>query len=119
MSRQQEERHQLLVPRQDYNHWSTTSGKYGKERMPALVTGREASRWETDVEKMKCHIEHSSLSKAMYPRDVQDGQHFKPLEVPILDILAMEANQKFGWQFRITGNTGTVPGLPGTLQPDG
>ena len=42
LSRRMEDHHRLLVPSQDDNHWSTSSGKYGKDRMPALVTGREA-----------------------------------------------------------------------------
>ena len=60
-SRRMEDHHRLLVPSQDKNHWSTSTGKYGKDWMPALMTGREASRWDTDTYRMRKHIDHSSL----------------------------------------------------------
>ena len=65
--------------------------------MLTLVTGREASRRETDARRMERHIEYSSMAKAMYPKDKRDAQHFNPLEVPIFDTLAMEADQEYGW----------------------
>ena len=67
--------------------------------MSTLVTRRETSRRETDVRRMERHIEYLSMARAMYPKDKRDAQHFKPLEVPILDTLAMEADQEYGWQF--------------------
>ena len=67
--------------------------------MPALVTGREASRRDTDAVRMRNHICNSSLEKAMYPVDKRDGSHFNPVDVPILDILAMEADQEYGWKY--------------------
>ena len=45
------------------------------------------------------HIDHSSLHKAMYPKDERDAGHFNPLEVPILDILALYAEKEYGWQY--------------------
>ena len=48
---------------------------------------------------MERHIEYSSMGKAMYPKDKPDAQHFNPLEVPILDMLTMETDQEYGWQF--------------------
>ena len=35
----------------------------------------------------------------MYPIDKQDGHHLNPVDVPLLDILAMEANQEYGWKY--------------------
>ena len=35
----------------------------------------------------------------MYQQNKKDGIHFNPLEVPILDILSMETDQKFGWKY--------------------
>ena len=72
-SKRPEEHHRLLVPRQDDNHWSTSSGKYGKDRMSTLVTRRETSRRETDVRRMERHIEYSSMARAMYPKDKRDA----------------------------------------------
>ena len=103
MSRQFQGHHRFLVPGQDHNHWSMSSGKYGKDRIPALVTGKEAPRSKTDSEKMEMHLEYLSLSMAIYPWNEKDGIHFNPLEVPILDILAMEADQKFGWKYPSQG----------------
>ena len=80
LSRRMDDHHRLLVPSQDDNHWSTSSCKYGKDRMAALVTRREASRRDTDAYRMRKHI---SLEKAMYPVDKQDGCHFNPIDVPL------------------------------------
>ena len=81
LSRRMEEHHRLLVPSQEENHWSTSSGKYGKDRMPTLVTGKAASKHDTNTYRMKKHIEHSLLEKAMYPHDKRDGRHFNPIDV--------------------------------------
>ena len=54
---------------------------------------------KTDSEKMEMHLEYSSLSMAMYSRNEKDGIHFNLLEVPILNILARETEQKFGWKY--------------------
>ena len=35
----------------------------------------------------------------MYPVDKRDSRHFNPIDVPILDILAMEADQEYGWKY--------------------
>ena len=43
-------------------------------------------------------MESSSLQDAMYPVDKQDGTHFNPVNVPLLDILAVEADQEYGWK---------------------
>ena len=96
LSRRMKDHHGLLVPSQDENHWSTSSGKYGKARMPALVTGKVASNHDSDAYRIKKRIEHSSLEKAMYPDDKRDGRHFNPIHVPILNVLAMEAAQEYG-----------------------
>ena len=67
--------------------------------MLALVTGGEASRRDTDAHRMRRHIDHSSLHDTMYPVDKQDGRHFNPVDMPLLDILAMEADQEYGWKY--------------------
>ena len=35
----------------------------------------------------------------MYPDDKRDGRHFNPIDVSILDILAMEADQEYKWKY--------------------
>ena len=102
LSKRQEEHHRLLLHSQDENHWSTSSGKYRKDRMPGLVTGKVASKRDTDPYRMRKHIENSLMEKAMYPDDKRDGPHFNPIDVPILDILAMEADQEYGWKYPST-----------------
>ena len=67
--------------------------------MLALVTGREASRRDTDAYRMRRHIDHSSLENAMYPVNKRDSCHYNPIDVPLLDILAMEADQEYGWKY--------------------
>ena len=34
----------------------------------------------------------------MYPVDKWDGRPFNPVDLPLLDILAMEADQTYGWK---------------------
>ena len=67
--------------------------------MLALVTGKEASRRNCHAYRMRKHIDHSLLEKAMYPDDKRDGRHFNPIDVPILDILTMEADQEYRWKY--------------------
>lgn len=40
LSEAQGEHHRLWVPRTAENHWSNSSGMYGKDRIPALVVGK-------------------------------------------------------------------------------
>ena len=35
----------------------------------------------------------------MYPADKRDGHHFNLVDVPLLNILAMEADQEYGWKY--------------------
>ena len=48
---------------------------------------------------MERHIHHSSLHPALYPKDERDARHFNPLEVPIFDILALDGEKEYGWQY--------------------
>ena len=96
MSRRMDDYQCLLVPNQGDNHWSTSTSKYWKDRMPALVTGKHVSTRDSD--RMRMHIESSSLQDAMYPVDKRDGVHFNPVDMPLLDTLAMEADQEYGWK---------------------
>ena len=84
-----DDHHPLLIPNQEDNHWSTSTGKYGKDRMPALVTGKEVWKRDSNVYRMRKHIKSSSLQDAMYPVDKGDGAHFNPVDVLLLNILAM------------------------------
>ena len=93
-----DDHHRLLVPNQGYNHCSTSTGKYGKDRMPALVTGKHVSMRDSNAYRMRMHIESSSLQDAMYPVNKRDGAHFNPVDVPLLHTLAMEADQEYGWK---------------------
>ena len=89
LSKQKEKLQQLLVPRTETNHWTTSSGMYGKVKMPALVTGKEVLRRDTDSQKKEWHIKYSSLSRAMYPKDEYKAKNFNPAEVLLIDTLAL------------------------------
>ena len=54
---------------------------------------------DTDAHRMRRHIDKSSLHDAMYPVDKRDGRHFNPIDVPLLNILAMEVEQEYGWKY--------------------
>ena len=57
LSRRMDDYKRLLVPNQGDNHWSMSTGKYGKDRMPALVTGKEVFMSDSDAYRMRKHIE--------------------------------------------------------------
>ena len=48
---------------------------------------------------MEQHLKFSSLDQAMYPEKEPFGRMFNPLDVPIMDILAVETERDFGWQY--------------------
>ena len=99
-SRKQEEHYRFLVPRTKVNHlWSNSTGFYGKKRISALVTGREQSRRDSDAKFMERHLKSSSLSRAMYPVDKKYGKGFNPINMPILNVLAVEAEVEYGWNY--------------------
>ena len=99
LSQEQDEHHRLLVPITAENHWSDFQGKYRKDWMPSLVAGQEASHRDSNAEKMERHIRGSSLSRAMYPVRSKDRDDFKSIKVPIIDILAIETEKKFSWNY--------------------
>ena len=99
ISNPQEEHHRLLVPRSNSNHWSNSIGYYSKENMPTLVTGQPDRRRDEDQRKMERHLRYSNLDRAMNPRKPSYGHMFNPLEVPIMDILAVDTEREFGWQY--------------------
>ena len=45
---------------------------------------------------MEGHIKYSSLSRAMYPKDEYFARHFNTVKVPLIDTLAVEAEEEFG-----------------------
>ena len=89
LSLPQDEHHRLLVPRTATNHWSNSTGTYSKDNVPLLVTGKKDDKWEKDRVKMERHLKFSSLDQAMFPEKDQFKRMFNPLDVPILDILAV------------------------------
>ena len=99
LSLPQDEHHRLLVPRTATNHWSNTTGTYSKDNVPLLVTGRKDDKWEKDRVKMERHLKFSSLDQAMFPEKEPFKRMFNPLDVPILDILAVETERDYGWQY--------------------
>ena len=48
---------------------------------------------------MEHHLRFSSLDRAMHPKEKSSGKMFNPLEVPILDVLAVDSEREFGWQY--------------------
>ena len=64
-----------------------------------MVTGKRNDKWDKDRRKMERHLRYSSLDCAMYPEKPSFGHMFNPLEVPILDVLAVDSEGEFGWQY--------------------
>ena len=67
--------------------------------MPTLVTGQPDRRRDEDRRKMERHLRYSSLDRAMNPLKPSYGHMFNPLEVPIMDILAVDVEREFRWQY--------------------
>ena len=99
LSKRQEEHHSLLVLRTDSNHWSKPSGHYSKDNIQALVTGTTKGKWESYTRKMERHLKYSRLDQAMSPNDQYYKTAYNLVEVPLLDILAVQTEQDFGWMF--------------------
>ena len=99
LSKTQRNHHTLLVPPTESNNWSNNTGKYGKKNLLSLLTGAQPSRRDTHTDQMRRHIRHSSLDRALYLRNKVDGAKFNPVDVPILDMLAVEAQKEYGWKY--------------------
>ena len=78
------------------NDCSNSTGKHGKKNLPSLLTGTQPSRRDTHTDQMRRHIRHSLLDQALYLRNEVDGAKFNPVDVPILDMLAVEAEKEYG-----------------------
>ena len=48
---------------------------------------------------MRRHLRYTSLDRALYPLNEADGAEFNPVDVPILDMLAVEAEKEYGWKY--------------------
>ena len=99
LSKSQQTHHALLVPKTESNDWNNNTRMYGKKTVPLLLTGTQSSRRESHSDQMRRHTHFSSLDKALYPKDERYSKHFNPVEVPILDMLAVEAEKEFGWNY--------------------
>ena len=96
LSKEQEEHHHLLVPPSDSNHWLNSTGYYSKDNIPSLVTGHPDRKRDEDRRKMERHLKNSCLYRAMEPREYSYKHKFNPLEVPLLDILAVDTERDLG-----------------------
>ena len=72
---------------------------YGKKNLPSLLTNIQPLRRDSQTNQMRRHIRLSSLDRALYPKDEHNGKRFNLLEVPILDMLAVETEREYGWNY--------------------
>ena len=91
--------HTFLVPPTESNVWNNNSGMYGKKNLPSLLTGTQPSRRDTHSDQMRRHIKHSSLDRALCPRDEHNVIKLNPVAVLILNMLAVEVEKEFGWKY--------------------
>ena len=66
-----------------------------------MVTGKKDDKWEKDRVKMERHLKFSSLDQAMFPEKEPFKRMFNPLNVPILDILAVETRGTMAGSIRL------------------
>ena len=64
-----------------------------------MVTGKRTDRRDEDRTKMERHLRYSSLDCTTHPEKTSFGRMFNPLEVPILDVLAVDSEREFSWQY--------------------
>ena len=95
----QRNHHTLLVPPTESNNWNNNTRKYRKKNLPSLLTGTQSSRRDTHTDHMRRHLRYSSLDRALYPWNETDGAKFNPVNVPILDMLAVEAEKEYRWKY--------------------
>ena len=91
LSKIQRIHHTFLVPKTESNDWSNNTGMYGKKNVPSLLTRTQPSRRDSHSDQMRRHIRYSSLDRALFPNNERYGKRFNPVEVPILDMLTVEA----------------------------
>ena len=99
LAKQQEDHHRLLVPQSDSNHWLNTKGHYAKDNILALVTGSAGGKWDEEWRRMERHLKYSSLNHAMIPGEDYYKSRFNPVEVPLMDMLAVNREKDYGWMF--------------------
>ena len=48
---------------------------------------------------MERHLKYSSLDHAMIPEDDYYKTKFNPVEIPLMDTLAVDTEKDYGWMF--------------------
>ena len=91
--------HTFLVPKTESNNWNNNTRMYGKKNVLSLLTGTQPSGRDSHSDQMRRHIRYSSMDRALFPKDERHGKPFNPVEVPILNMLTVEAEKEFGWNY--------------------
>ena len=68
---------------------------YNKNSLVELVAGRVQPR--RDKLNMDRFLKNSVLNKTQLPNKLKERQLFNPVEVPLLDLLAVDSDQMDSW----------------------
>ena len=85
---------QFLVPPTDDWNWGKNL-LYNKESLVELVAGRIQKR--KDTVNMDRFLKNSFINKIQLPNELKDRRIFNPVEVPLLDLLAVDKDRMDSW----------------------
>ena len=85
---------QFLIPPTDKWMWGKQE-LYNKESLAELIAGKLETR--RDKTNMDLFLRNSSINKVQLPREPKHRQLFNPIDVPLLDILAVDSDCVDSW----------------------
>ena len=86
--------HQFLIPPTDNWSWGKNL-LYNKDSLVKMVAGKILSR--RDRLNMDNFLKNSALSEVQTPQELNDRRNFNPIEVPVLDLLAVDRDRADSW----------------------
>ena len=85
---------QFLIPPSDNWSWGKNL-RYNKDSLVKLIAGKIVPR--KDKVNMDNFLKNSTLSEVQTPQEQSDWKGFNPIEIPILDLLAVDRDRADSW----------------------
>ena len=85
---------QFLIPPSDNWNWGKNL-RYNKDSLVRLIAGKIVHR--KDKANMDNFLKNSALSEIQTPQEQSDRRSFNPIEIPILDLLAVDRDRADSW----------------------
>ena len=85
---------QFLIPPSDNWNWGKNL-RYNKDSLVNMIAGKIVHR--KDKVNMDNFLKNSALSEIQTPQEQSDRKSFNPIEIPILDLLAVDRDRADSW----------------------